>query len=129
MRRRTLDIALILTVLVGAFLLLDGLSGIIHADSLAGRFGRAFGAQGSTVALIVAIIELLAGALLLIGLIVDLGQMGRLLGIAVLVIWVAVMVIRFVINWFEPDTLNWWVQLVEYSIILAVIWQVKIARE
>lgn len=128
MARRTMDITFILTVLVGAFLLLDGIAGLTQANSFVGELGRALGARGSTVNLIVAVIELIAGALLLISLFVNLGQLQGFLGIGIFIAWIVIMVLIFVVGSFQPDTLGWWINVLQYSIILAVIWMVKGAR-
>lgn len=125
MARRNFDISLILTLLVGAFLVLDGISGLTQANSFFGEVGRALGAQSSTINLVVAIVELVAGALLLISLVVSLGELERFLGIGIFLAWAVIMVLIFVVNSFAPDTLGWWIGVVEYSIILAVIWLVK----
>lgn len=124
MARRGFDITLILTLLVGAFLLLDGIAGLTQANSFFGEVGRALGARGSTVNLVVAIIEVVAGALLLLSLVVSLGELERYLGLGITIAWAVVTVLTFVVNNFAPETLNWWIGLVEYLIILAVIWQV-----
>lgn len=125
MKRKQMDIRLILTVLVGALLLLDGVAGVARADSFAGQFSRAVGAQGSTINLVVAVVELVAGALILMGLFIDLGQLSRTIGIGVFILWILVMITRFLINDFQPDTLGWWIQLLNYSIILAAIWLLR----
>ena len=125
MKRTHMDIRLILTVLVGALLLLDGVAGVARADSLAGQFSRTVGAQGSTINLVVAVVELIAGALILMGLFVDLGQLSRTIGIGVFILWIVVMIARFLINDFQPDTLGWGIHLLKYSIILAAIWLLR----
>ena len=124
MARRGFDITLVLTLLVGAFLLLDGIAGLTQANSFFGEVGRALGARSSTVNLVVAIIEVVAGALLLLSLVVSLGELERYLGLGITIAWAVVTVLTFVVNNFAPETLNWWIGLVEYLIILAVIWQV-----
>ncbi|MFW5745856.1 MAG: hypothetical protein ACOC2D_21465 [Spirochaetota bacterium] len=125
MARRSIDISFILTILVGAFLLLDGIAGLSQSSSFVGELGRALGARSSTVNLIVAIVEVVAGALLLLSLVVSLGELERFLGIAIFIAWAVIMVLSFVVNNFTPDTLGWWIGVIEYSIILAVIWLVK----
>jgi hypothetical protein len=128
MARRGLDITFILTILVGAFLLLDGIAGLTQANSLVGELGRALGARSSTINLIVAVVELVAGALLLISLFVDLGQLQGYLGVGIFVAWIVIMVLIFIVGRFQPDTLGWWKDLSLYSIVLAVIWMVKGSR-
>lgn len=124
MARRSFDISAILTVLVGAFLLLDGIAGLTRATSFVGELGRALGAQGSTITFIVAIVEVVAGALLLLSLIVSLGELERFLGIAIFIAWLVIMILIYVVGSFQPDTLGWWIGVVRASIILAVIWMV-----
>ncbi|MFW5737388.1 MAG: hypothetical protein ACOCYX_00610, partial [Spirochaetota bacterium] len=85
MARNRLDISAILTILVGAFLLLDGIAGLTQANSFVGEIGRALGARGSTINLIIAIVEVVAGALLLLSLIVNLGELERFLGIGIFI--------------------------------------------
>ena len=118
----------VLTILVGAFLLLDGIAGLTQANSFVGEIGRALGAQGSTISLIIAIVELVAGALLLLSIVVSLGELGRFLGIAIFVAWLIIIVLAYVVRSFAPDTLGWWVGLLQYLIILAVIWMISTDR-
>ncbi|MFW6261673.1 MAG: hypothetical protein ACOC6J_08845 [Spirochaetota bacterium] len=125
MARRNFDISLVLTLLVGAFLVLDGISGLTQANSFIGDVGRALGAQSSTINLVVAIVELVAGALLLLSIVVSLGELERFLGIGIFLAWAVIMVLIFVVNSFAPDTLGWWTGVLQYAIILAVIWLVK----
>lgn len=125
MARRSFDITLILTLLVGAFLLLDGIAGLTQSSSFLGEIGRAIGARGSNINLIVAIIELVGGALLLLSVFVSLGELERFLGIGIFIAWAVIMVLIFVVNNFAPDTLGWWIAVIRNSIILAVIWMVS----
>jgi hypothetical protein len=122
MAQRRAGVVLILGILIGAFLVLDGVAGIIEADSMVGRIARAFGSSGSTIALIVAIIELVAGALLLLSQVASLGQIENALKVGILVAWIAVMVLVLFVGGLAADTLGWWIELVQYSIILVAIW-------
>lgn len=128
MARRSFNMTWILTLLVGAFLMLDGIAGLNQSNSLMGQIARAFGTQGSTIALVIAIVELVAGALLLLSLFVDLGQLDATLGIVIAIAWIVIMVFTFFLSNFNPDSLIWWRSLVQYTIILAVIWMVKGGR-
>ena len=128
MARRNFNMTWILTLLVGAFLLLDGIVGLNQSNSVVGQIARAFGTQGSTIALVIAIVELVAGALLILSLFVDLGQLDSTLGIAIAVAWIVIMVFTFFLSNFNPDSLVWWRGVVQYSVILAVIWMVKGGR-
>lgn len=128
MARRSFDMTFLLTILVGVFLLLDGIAGLTQANSFLGEIGRAVGARGSNVNLIIAIIELVGGALLLLSVVVSLGELERFLGIGISIAWLVIMILIFVVNNFAPDTLGWWTGVVQYSIILAVIWMVGARR-
>ena len=125
MKRQTLDISFILTLLVGAFLLLDGIAGLSQSSSFIGELGRALGVRRSTITLVVAIIGIVAGALLILGLFLSLGELDRFLGLAIFIAWLVVMVLIFVVGNFAPESLSWWRSLVQYGIILAVIWMVQ----
>lgn len=128
MARRSFDMTFLLTILVGVFLLLDGIAGLTQANSFLGEVGRAVGARGSNINLIIAIIELVGGALLLLSVVVSLGELERFLGIGIFIAWLVIMILIFVVNSFAPDTLGWWIGVVQYSIILAVIWMVGARR-
>ncbi len=128
MAKRSLGIHFILTILVGAFLVLDGIAGLNRSSSFLGELGRALGAQGSTITMIVAVLALVAGALLILGLFLNLGDLDRFLGIGIFIAWLVVIVLVFFVGRFSPDQLSWWTGLVQYSIILAVIWMVRTQR-
>jgi uncharacterized membrane protein YphA (DoxX/SURF4 family) len=125
MARTGYDMRWVLTLLVGAFLILDGVAGILGANSFVGDIGRAFGAGGNMATLIVAIVEILAGALLVLGLFLDLGQLDGIVGFVIAIAWVVIIVFTYFIGRFNPDTLGWWLGFVQALIILAVIWMVK----
>ncbi len=125
MPRRSFDMRLILTILVGAFLVLDGIAGLTAAQSFVGELGRALGARSATINMIVAVVQIVAGALLLLSVVVGLGDLERFLGIGIFLAWAVIMALLFVVNNFAPDTLGWWIGVIQYSIILAVIWMVK----
>ena len=125
MARRGISILMILGILVGAFLLLDGIAGLIDADSLVGRISGAFNQSGRTIAIIVAVIEVAAGALLVLSQFTSIGKLDATLRVAIFIAWIVVMVLVLVVADFAPATLGWWRLLIQYSIILAVIWLVK----
>ncbi len=128
MAKRSLGIRFILTALVGAFLILDGIAGLNRSSSFLGELGRALGARSSTITMLVAVLALVAGALLILGLFLNLGDLDRFLGIGIFIAWLVVIVLVFFVGRFAPDQLSWWTGLVQYSIILAVIWMVRTQR-
>ena len=115
----------ILAILVGAFLLLDGLSGLMHADSLFGRIGGVFNRDGRAVTIIVCVIEVIAGALLILSQFMSIGSIDGPLRMGIFIAWIVVMVFALVINNFRPEAIEWWRSLAQYSIVLAVIWMLK----
>lgn len=125
---RKLSILAILAILVGAYLLLDGIGGLMHADSLFGRIGGAFDSGGRAVTIIVSVIEIVAGVLLILSEFVGIGAINGPLRIGIFIAWIVVMVFALLINNFQPDSIGWWRSLVLYSIVLAVIWMLKGGR-
>ena len=122
MAARKAGVVLILGLLVGAFLLLDGIAGVLQLDSFVGRIAGAFNTQGRTIALIVAIVEIVAGALMLLSQFFSLGQVEGILKIGIFVAWIAVIVLVLFVRGMDLESLAWWISLVEYCIILVAIW-------
>jgi hypothetical protein len=116
---------------VAAFLITLGLVGLIHWNSDPSRFGRgltrAFGGANSPVALIVAIVELLAGIIVLVGAFARVR--GRLLFAATLVIailWAIQIIISFFArDIFEPDFWIWLNRLAMDLIVLLALWLIN----
>lgn len=129
MAQRRFDITFILALLVGAFLVLDGISELSAASSLGARIAsearRLFGGEDRTLVMIIAVVEIVAGALLVLGLFLDIGQLRSALGVGLFIVWLVIIVLTFVVRGFAPDSLAWWTGLVQYLIILTVIWLVK----
>jgi uncharacterized membrane protein YphA (DoxX/SURF4 family) len=121
----------VLQIVVAVFLITLGLVGLIHWDSDPARFGRgltrAFGGSNSPLALIVAIVELLAGIVVLVGLFT--GVRRGLLYAATLVIailWAIQIVVSFFArDVFEPDFWIWANRLAMDLIVLLALWLVN----
>jgi len=122
---RGISIVLILAVLVGAVLVLDGIGRLVQADSLGGRLGRALGTDSSTINIIVAIIELAVGAIVLLLQVTSLGNIDGLLKLLCFFAYIAVIVLVLFIGNLAADTLSWWISLVQSGIVLAVIWLLR----
>ena len=125
MVRKSISIVMILAVLVGAFMLLSGIAGLVRADSVVGQVGRALGTQGSSINIVVATIALAAGAIVLLSQFVSLGQLAGVLKLGVFIAWIVVMVLVLFVGGVAADTLAWWISLIQYGIILAVLWLVR----
>jgi uncharacterized membrane protein YphA (DoxX/SURF4 family) len=119
---------LVLQIVVAAFLITLGLVGLIHWNSDPSRFGRgltrAFGGTNNPFSLIVAIVELVAGLIVLVGAFARVR--GRLLFAATLVIailWAVQIVISFFArDIFEPDFWIWLNRLAMDLIVLLALW-------
>jgi uncharacterized membrane protein YphA (DoxX/SURF4 family) len=119
---------LVLQIVVAAFLITLGLVGLIHWNSDPSRFGRgltrAFGGTNNPFSLIVAIVELVAGLIVLAGAFARVR--GRLLFAATLVIailWAVQIVISFFArDIFEPDFWIWLNRLAMDLIVLLALW-------
>ena len=121
----------VLQIVVAAYLITLGLLGIIHWDSGAAQFARglsrAFGGSNNPFNLIVAILELAAGAIVLLGLFVSMRS--SLLAAATLVIailWVIqIIIVFFARDIFEPDFLIWLNRLAADLIVLLALWLIN----
>jgi uncharacterized membrane protein YphA (DoxX/SURF4 family) len=122
---------LVLQIVVAAFLITLGLVGLIHWNSDPSRFGRgltrAFGGTNNPFSLIVAIVELVAGLIVLAGAFARVR--GRLLFAATLVIailWAVQIVISFFArDIFEPDFWIWLNRLAMDLIVLLALWLIN----
>ncbi len=126
-----LNIVGILVLLVGAFLVLDGIDALSGNSQGFGGMGhdvsKAFGGKGNTANIIFAVIELVAGALLIASRFMSLGSLDGILRIAILIFWIVYILLALILggNIKAIDTLAWWVTLVNYCIILVILWMIK----
>jgi len=122
---------LVLQIVVAAFLITLGLVGLIHWNSDPSRFGRgltrAFGGTNNPFSLIVAIVELVAGLIVLAGAFARVR--GGLLYAATLVIailWaIQIIVSFFARDIFEPDFWIWLNRLAMDLIVLLALWLIN----
>jgi uncharacterized membrane protein YphA (DoxX/SURF4 family) len=121
----------ILQIVVAAFLITLGLVGLIHWDSDPARFGRgltrAFGGSNSPVALIVAIVELLAGIVVLAGAFTRV-RSGLLYAatLVIAILWAIQIIVGFFArDIFEPDFWIWLNRLAMDLIVLLAIWLIN----
>lgn len=112
---------------VAAFFILFGLAAIVNYDSGMNRFGRAlvrtFGGSNDPLSLIIAILALIAGVILLGGLVFRISS--RLMsaaGLGMLIFWALRMLYVFFLNdIFKPDLLIWLANLSPDAIVLAAL--------
>jgi uncharacterized membrane protein YphA (DoxX/SURF4 family) len=121
----------VLQIVVAAYLITLGLLGIIYWQSGGAQFvrdlSRAFGGSNNPFTLIVAIVELAAGAIVLLGLFVSMRS--GLLAAATLVIailWVIqIIIVFFARDIFEPEFLVWLNRLAADLIVLLALWLIN----
>ena len=99
----------------------QGIGGLSHDVS------RAFGGRGNTGDIIFGVIELIAGALLVISRFASLGALDGILRVAILIFWLVYIVLSLILggNINAIDTLGWWTTLVNHLIILVILWMIK----
>ncbi len=120
----------LLQLVVGVFLLALGISELVEYNSELNQFARsmsrAFGGSGSVLPVIVALIEILAGGLLIAALVTPVpGAAVFWSSIVIAVLWVVRVIVAYVLNDpFEPTFLLWLVGFSRELIPALVIWTV-----
>ena len=130
-KRRAFEINNLLQISVGLFLITLGIAGLVHYNSSTVEVGRAlsrlFGKANDPLNLIIAIVEVVAGAVVVLDLFVKLaGRAQFWLTLIILVLWVAqIVVFSFVNDILEPDVVTWLNRLSVDLIILVGLWIVN----
>ena len=123
---RTFDTGPVLQVIVGAFLVTLGIAGIMEWDGSewARNLSRAFGRPSDPFNLIVAILELAAGAIIVVGALVKVqGRAMYAAMLAVTLLWLLLMILSHVAqDIFEPDVLTWVNVVTLDGIVLFSLW-------
>ena len=125
------DTLFVLQIVVAVFLITLGLIGIIRYDSDVSRLGRdlnrVFGRANDPFNIVMAVVELLAGILVLAALFVPVKT--RWLYVTTLVIaivWaVRIVLFLFVSRIFQPTFLSWLNQLAADCILLLALWMIN----
>jgi len=133
MRRRSagFDVTVVLQIVMAAFLITLGLIGIINYSSDLAQLGRdlniVFGRANNPINLIAAIVELIAGVIVLAAVFFYLQS--RWIFVATLVIailWaVRIIIILFAQDIFEPTFLIWLNRLAADLIVLTALWLIN----
>jgi uncharacterized membrane protein YphA (DoxX/SURF4 family) len=133
-RRNVFDMGttvFILQIVVAAYLITLGLLGIIYWQSGGAQFvrdlNRAFGGSNNPFSLIVAIVELAAGAIVALGLFISV-RSGLLAGatLVIAILWVIqIVIVFFARNIFEPEFLVWLNRLAADLIVLLALWLIN----
>jgi hypothetical protein len=127
----TFDGVVVVQIVLSIFLFTLGLIGIMDWNSNLGEFGRGmnrlFGRAGNPFNIIVALIELAAGAIMFLA--VFIGELNRVLYWGtwiVVVIWIIEIIIDFFAQGaFEPNFLVWLNRLAADVIVLGVLWLIN----
>jgi hypothetical protein len=130
-RAVTFDSVIVVQIVLAVFLFTLGLIGIMDWNSSLGQFGRGmnrlFGRAGNPFNIIVAVIELAAGAIMFLAIFIS--DLNRVLYWAtwiVVVIWIVEIIIDFFAQGaFEPNFLVWLNRLAADVIILGVLWLIN----
>jgi len=108
---------------LGVFFLVLGISNITNYNDDWNALKRAFG-NNQTLALAMAVVEIVMGALLVLGLFVALSDGAtKVLGFVLFVLWGLYMVVSFVVKDFaKPDLLTWLYRVSWNAVILVSLW-------
>jgi len=113
---------------VSAFFVLVGLAAIVNYNSDLNRFGRSvvrtFGGSNDPISLIIAILAVVAGLILLGGLVFRIeSRVMYAAGMGALILWsLRILYVFFLNDVFKPDLLVWLAQLSPHAIVLAALW-------
>lgn len=112
-----------LQLFLGVFFLVLGISNLTNYNADWNALRRAFGSN-QTLALAMAVVEIVMGALLVLGLFVTLSDdVTKVLGFVLFVLWGLYMVVSFIVNDFiKPDLLTWLYRVSWNSVILVSLW-------
>jgi hypothetical protein len=112
-----------LQLALGVFFLVFGVSNLTNYNTDWNELRRAFG-RNDTLALATAVVEIVMGALLVLGLFLTLtDDVTKILGLVLFVLWGLYMVVSFIVNDFlKPDFLTWLYRVSWNAIILISIW-------
>ncbi len=128
MKKRTINSFFFLNLALALMLIATGILGITNYNSNGAEFirgvNKAFGGSNSIIPILMAIIELAAGIILVIGLFdfIPKGILGILL-LVIFIFWAVNIFMGFILNdIFEPDFFTWLAPFSAQLIILVSLW-------
>ena len=129
-KKVSFEVVLLLQLGVGLFLATLGIAGIAHYNTDLNELGRAvtrlFGGKNDPTSLVVAIVQLVAGAAVLGALFVPVkGKALSFLTLAVTVLWLVYLVVVAARTAFEPDLVSWLNTLAADLVVLVALWMVN----
>jgi hypothetical protein len=130
-RKSSFDTFTVMQVLVAVFLITLGLIGIINWNSNLSQFGRSlnrlFGRANDPFNMMVAILELVAGGIVGVGIFVALkSKLLYWLTLVIAILWAVEIIIGFFAQGaFEPDFVFWLNRFAADLIVLAALWLIN----
>lgn len=129
MASRSRGSVFLIQLALGIFFIALGIEGIATYNSQINEFARAvgrfFGSQNDIIPLIFAIVEVVAGVVILLEIFVPVdSRMFFIASLVILVFWGVVMVLRYITggNFLEPDYLPWIAAFSKDLVILSALW-------
>lgn len=122
----SLSSAMLLQLCLGVFFLMLGIMGFTEYNSKLSEVARFFG-RDDTLRVIMAVIELVMGGILLLGLFVAVsGGIAKLFSIALFALWALYMFMQFFMNkaFLEPSAVVWLYNFSWHAVILVSLWVV-----
>lgn len=112
-----------LQLALGVFFIVLGISDVSNSDPSLNPLTRVFGSN-EILAVLPAIIEIVMGAILVLGLFMQLSNgITRFMGVALFVLWAAYIVLAFFVDSFlKPSFLTWLYRLSWHCVILMSLW-------
>ena len=129
-KKVSFEVVLLLQLGVGLFLATLGIAGVAHYNTDLNELGRAvtrlFGGKNDPTSLVVAIVQLVAGAAVLGALVVPVkGKALSFLTLAVTALWLVYLVVVAARSAFEPDLVSWLNTLAADLVVLVALWMVN----
>jgi len=112
-----------LQLCLGVFFLVLGVSNLMDYNSGGNQFLKWLG-KNETLAIVTAVVQIVMGALLVLGLVIALSEgTTKVLGFVLFVLWGLYMIVSFIVNDFlQPSFLTWLYRVAWNSVILISIW-------
>jgi hypothetical protein len=120
----TFDAGFFLQLCLGLFFLMLGIMGLGDYDTSVSKFARWLG-RDDTLKVIMSVVEIVMGAILLLGLFLSVSSdLTKLFSIALFVLWAVYMAITFFLNdsFMKPSAVVWFYNISWNAVILVALW-------
>jgi hypothetical protein len=118
--------SLLLQLCLGAFFLMLGIMGLGDYNSKLSEVARFFG-RDDTLRIVMAVIEIIMGGILILGLVVTVsGGIAKVFSLALFALWALYMFMNFFMNkaFLEPSAVVWLYNFSWHAVILVSLWMV-----